>query len=264
MDINDIGTTAFVIAYFRAQEEKRADPLFRDPYAQWFLYDEIMEKARETEEIFPEIREIIRHRTHTFNNFVEQEIGNGVEQVVIVGAGFDMRPVIFRADGVSFYDVDQTAVLAYKRDILQQHGIEPWTAVPCNYVDVNLPETLAAAGCDPGKRTLFLWEGNTMYLPHDVIAAFLKQLREGFESFGITFDYFSNKVITRDTGVESMSKLTDFFERNLKAPWITGIDDLDKFARHHGFQVMESGSMDRIVKLRVPEAIYSYCLLLKA
>ncbi len=273
MNINDVGATAFVIACFRAREEDRANPLFRDPCAKWFSSDAITEQVGTMEKIIPEIVEIIRYRTCYFNNVVTREIGNGVEQIVNVGAGFDMRPEIFRAEGVTFYDVDQPAVLAYKRGVLEQRGVATWPAVPCNYMDVNLPEKLAEAGLDHGKRTLFIWEGNTMYLPCDVIGDFLTQLREGVTSFGIAFDYLSEKVINRTTGIESLTQLADFFEHTMKAPWIYGIDDLDEFARRHGLHTVESGDMGNADHLRVPEetdkmarfaGLYSYALLSNA
>ena len=34
--INEIGATAFVIASIRALEDEKPEPLFSDPYAEWF------------------------------------------------------------------------------------------------------------------------------------------------------------------------------------------------------------------------------------
>ena len=272
MDINEVGLTAFVISYFRMLERERRHPLFEDPYAEWFVPEEMKEKARQFHEVLPEAGDMIRYRVCFFNDITKRAIRDGKKQIVLVGSGFDMRPVIFRTEGVTFYDVDQPAVLQYKHEVLAQHGVQPCPGMPCNYLEINLPEQLASVGFDPAKPTLFLWEGNTMYLPLELIYGFLRQLQQQVESFHIGFDYLTKKVINRTSGIEGVTRAADFFEHKLGAPWITGFDDLGVFERNTGLAVIESGGMENVGVQYAPEDakniaqftdLYSYCVLAK-
>ena len=49
IDINEIGATAFVIASIRALEDEKPEPLFSDPYAEWFS-NEMVESVRDLSE----------------------------------------------------------------------------------------------------------------------------------------------------------------------------------------------------------------------
>ena len=253
MDISQVGLTAFVIAYFRALERERRHPLFEDPYAEWFLPDEIREKTAKLHQILPAAGDMIRYRVCFFDDITKRGIADGIKQIVLVGAGFDMRPAIHGVEGVTFYDVDQPAVLAYKHAVLKQHGARPCPAVPCDYLEVNLPEQLEKSGFDPTESTLFLWEGNTMYLSLAQIHAFLTQLSRHVESFRVALDHFSHKVIDRTTGLEDVTRATDFFEHNLGAPWITGFDDPTALEQPTGLAVVESGCMEDVGKKYAPE-----------
>ena len=54
-----------------------------------------------------------------------------------------MRSQIFRAEGVRFCDVDQPAVLEFKRKILETRGVSPCTPIPGNYLELDLPGKLS-------------------------------------------------------------------------------------------------------------------------
>ena len=139
-DINEVGATAFFIAGIREQEKDREHPLFNDPYAQWFVNDDIREKVRQVFAVLPEGMELVRYRSCLFDDITRREIGNGIRQIVILGSGFDMRPLVFETEGVRFCDVDQPAVLAFKGKVLESHGVTPCAGIPCNYLEVDPAE----------------------------------------------------------------------------------------------------------------------------
>ena len=270
MDINEIGATAFVISCMRAMERGEEPRLFDDPYAAWFVNEEIEEKTRELIRVFPPSRELVRYRVCAMNEIVERAVSEGVGQIVSLGAGFDMRSAIFGGAGARFCDVDQPAVLAFKRKTLEARGAAPCEAIPCDYLKVDLPEKLAEAGFALDVPTLFVWEGNTMYLPVDLIHDFLARLRARLPAMTIAFDYFSRKVIERASGDEKITEATDFFESAFKVKWLTGFDDLAVFEERHGLAAVESESMIDVGRRRAPDAakdlsglmgLYSYCVL---
>ena len=242
-DINEVGATAFFIAGIREQEKDREHPLFRDPYAEWFVNDDIRAKVRHVFAALPEGMELVRYRSALFDDIVRREIGNGMRQIVILGSGFDMRPQVFQAEDVRFCDVDQDAVLAFKSRVLEAHGVAPSAGIPCNYLEVDLPAKLAEAGLDLDSPMLIVWEGNTMYLPEELIYGFLNRVREGIASFRIAFDFFDRRVIDRTTGDENITAATDAFQNTLNVKWLTGFNDLSVIEERTGLKPVEFGSL---------------------
>ncbi len=275
--INEVGATAFVISCMRAMEKDQEHRLFEDPYAAWFVNEAVEEKVREQITVFPPSLELVRFRVCVLNEVVERGIADGVKQIVSLGSGFDMRALIYATEGVRFCDVDQPAVLEFKNKVLGANGVTPFSGINCNYLEVDLPEKLREAGFDLETPVLFIWEGNTMYLPEDLIHDFLSQLRAQVPRMTIAFDYFSEKVIKRTSGDERISEATDLFQNNFGVKWVTGFDDLSALTEKHGLEVVKSESLMDFGERRAPQSVavmkeymdlaadllklYSYCVL---
>ena len=270
MNINEIGATAFFPSCVRAMEKDEARPLFEDPFAAWFIDEEATAKFRRLIRTYPAVRETARYRVCIMNETLERAIADGVKQVVTLGAGFDMRAHIFKTQGVRFCDVDQPAVLEFKRKILEARGVAPCTGVPGDYLELDLPGKLREAGFDLKTPILFIWEGNTMYLPIGLIHDFLDRLRARIPRLIVAFDYFSEKIINRTSGNETMTATTDYFENHFGAKWVTGFDDLSPFEKKNKLEIIESGAMLDVCKRHAPESapalaewsgLHSYCVL---
>lgn len=241
VDINEVGTTAFVIACFRAMERNEPQPLFEDPYAEWFVNEQAMGMARQLATAVPESASMLRFRTRFFNRFVERGIAEGARQVVSLGAGLDMRAHLLAAPGVTHYEVDQGAVVGYKHGVLRQRGVTPCPSLPCNYLEVDLPEKLVEAGFDPDAPTVIVWEGNTMYLPTHTIFPFLNRLCDGISSFRIAFDYFAADLRERVFDNEEDLVRLETVERAMGAAFPTGFADLAVFEAETPLEVVEDG-----------------------
>ena len=273
VDINEVGTTAFLIGCFRAMEKDEAQPLFEDPYAEWFVNDQAMGMARQLATAVPESSSMLRYRTRFFNRVVERGIAEGARQVVSLGAGLDMRAQIFSAPGVTHYEVDQGAVVQYKHDVLRQPGITPVLSLPYNYLEVDLPEKLVQAGFDPDAPTVIVWEGNTMYLPTHTIFPFLNSLCEGISSFRIAFDYFAADLRERVFENEEDLVRLEAVERAMGAAFPTGFADVAVFEAETPLKVVgdgpigdlgESYGADDIAENMAADEglrIYRYCVL---
>ena len=273
VDINEVGTTAFVIACFRAMEKDKPQPLFEDPYADWFVNDQAMGMARQLATAVPESASMLRFRTRFFNRFVQRGIAEGARQVVSLGAGLDMRAQLFAAPGVTHYEVDQGAVVEYKRGVLREHGITPTPSLPYNYLEVDLPAKLVEAGFDPDVPTVIVWEGNTMYLPTETIFPFLNRLCEGISSFRIGFDYFAEDLQKRDFDNEDDLARIEAVEQAMGASFPTGFADLAVFEAETPLKVVDDGpigdlgegyGVDDIAENMATDeglSIYRYCVL---
>ncbi|MYC18059.1 MAG: class I SAM-dependent methyltransferase [Gemmatimonadales bacterium] len=275
IDINEIGATAFVIASIRALEPEKPRPLFNDPYAPWFSNDRARTAARQLEAVFPPSTTMVRFRTRFFNRFVERGIVDGARQVVLLGGGFDMRAHFYRGTGATFYEVDQKAVLEFKRHILSDNGIEQPPSLFANYLEEDVPGGLVDLGFDPAAPTLVVWEGNTMYLPPASIMPFLNRLGDAMPSLRIAFDYFSVDLQRREFDNEEDRRRLEGVERAMNASFPTGFPDLTVFEKQAPFEVAESGTFAELAEeyglgemvAEYPEdwretlKLYRYCVL---
>ena len=109
--VRNISDTALWAAYFRAEETKRPDALFRDPYA------ERLEDGKGTE-IARTIPEGQSHawawvtRTYLFDQFIREEIEAGADLVVNCAAGLDARPYRLELPGdLQWVELDLPEIL---------------------------------------------------------------------------------------------------------------------------------------------------------
>jgi methyltransferase (TIGR00027 family) len=121
-------------------------------------------------------------RARFIEDLVAEEVGRGVGQYVILGAGLDTfaqrRPEI--ASRLTVFEVDPPGPQAWKRQRLIEagFGIPDWLRlVP---VDFEAKDTwwqrLAAAGFDAGKPALVACSGVSMYLAKEATMAMLRQV----------------------------------------------------------------------------------------
>jgi len=243
IDINEIGATAFVIASIRALESEKPNPLFDAPYAEWFSNDHARAAAQQMDAAFPPSTTMVRFRTRYFNRLIERAVAAGTRQVVLLGGGFDMRAHHYRDAGAAFFEVDQKAVLEFKRAIVERNGLEQPPSLFANYLEADVPSGLAGIGFDLDAPTLMIWEGNTMYLPPESIMPFLNRLADAMSSFRIAFDYFPVDMQNRDDLDRDQDReRLEGVERAMGASFPTGFPDLTVFETEAPFSVAESGT----------------------
>lgn len=125
-----------------------------------FLYPRIPERGDEG------LRDLMISRTLYFDRVIERVIDD-VEQFVFMGAGYDTRAYGgLSTKGVAIFEMDQVAVQQHKIQGLAAAGIafEHVHFIAVDFSRDDAFEKLANAGFDRTKKTLFLWEGVTLYL----------------------------------------------------------------------------------------------------
>ncbi|MDX6356355.1 MAG: hypothetical protein QOF98_3258 [Streptomyces sp.] len=121
-------------------------------------------------------------RARFIEDLVAEQVGQGIDQYVVLGAGLDTfaqrRPEL--AARLRVFEVDQPGTMAWKRRRLNElgYGIPDWLRlVPVDFeANEDWWERLAAAGFDPGRPALVVSTGVTMYLTKDATAATLHRL----------------------------------------------------------------------------------------
>jgi methyltransferase (TIGR00027 family) len=115
------------------------------------------------------LRTHLAARTSFFDEQVLAALAEGIEQVVILGAGYDDRALRFSAPAVRYFEVDQPATQRDKRRRLVRIGADLGrvTLVPADFRTDDTAAALAAAGHDAETPSLFICEGLLIYLDED-------------------------------------------------------------------------------------------------
>jgi methyltransferase (TIGR00027 family) len=134
-------------------------------------------------------------REEYVHELMVREARAGLGQLVILGAGFDTRAYrIAELNGVPVFEIDHPVTQGQKRAALRG-VVEPFPA-NVRFVDVDfetqaLGERLAAAGYREDLRTLFVWQGVSMYLTEAGIDRTLQFVAQhAAPGSVIVFDYF--------------------------------------------------------------------------
>lgn len=239
-------STARGVALVRAIETARPESqrIITDPYAKAFVNPltmaatGLMHRSRLLDLLLPVgmIDFAIARERYVYDLMVS-EVGTGLDQMVILGAGFDTRA--YRVPGIGnlpVYEIDHPATQRAKRAALR--GVaEPLPAnvrfVPVNFETDTLGVQLTTAGYDEGKRSLFVWQGVTPYLTAagvDRTLEFVAQ-HSGVGS-RIAFDYFDTDILNGNRSAW-MRLMTSMMGEKLSFGIRSA--DIEQFLRKRGF-----------------------------
>jgi methyltransferase (TIGR00027 family) len=238
--IKDVSGTAFVVAEYRAEENREPIPIYQDPVVGLFLSDASRQAAERVSSRFPPVKDMVKTRTRYFDDILDAQIAAGIGQVVILGAGLDTRAVRKQSAGVRYFEIDDPATIKLKRQCYANARVDADVVlIPGNYVTNGLVGLLRSNGFDFGVPTYFIWEGNVMYMSLTNDKKIMLQLRQHLQTFRLSFDYLTESVIRKTTGDASLTILVESFEA-MGAPWLSGIDDIHSLVREVGLRVVEN------------------------
>lgn len=180
--------TAAYVALFRAIENARpADRrLFSDPYAAGFLDPGLILVAglsgipgfrslvpRAIDRRYPASRLPVIVRTPMIDEAVAAGLEGGASQMVILGAGYDMRSLrLPAAERARVFELDQPATQEKKTARLEKmNGALPphVTYVPFDLEEEGVGRPLDRAGFASGRTTVVVWEGVVSYLTPEAV-----------------------------------------------------------------------------------------------
>jgi len=238
--IETVSGTAFVVAEYRAEENREHAPIYRDPVVGLFLSDASRQAAERISSRVPAVKDMVKTRTRYFDDMLDAQIAAGIGQVVILGAGLDTRAVRKTSASVRYFEIDDPATMALKRQCYADARIDAGvTLISGNYVADGLIDLLRLHGFKLAVPTYLIWEGNVMYMPLAADEDTMRQLKRHVTRFRLSFDYLSKSVIAKTTGHASLTTLVESFEA-MHAPWVSGIDDIHGLAMELGLRVVEN------------------------
>jgi methyltransferase (TIGR00027 family) len=209
--------TAEQMALSRAIETRKPSDqrICCDPFAERFLSFKyrvllLARPARDATERLIESQFAGHHyyvvaRTRYFDDVLAAALADPVQQLVILGAGYDSRALRFaeQLSRTAVFEVDHPATSVVKRDAVNRvepAGIDPRiTYVPVDFNVDTLAARLSASGYVRGARTVFLWEGVTPYLDAAAVDGTLEFMRsDSAPGSTVVFDYILRSVVEGD------------------------------------------------------------------
>jgi methyltransferase (TIGR00027 family) len=181
--------------------------IFPDPLALRILGSDAESIARDTENDPPSRRRLrlfLAIRARFAEDALIAAAGNGVRQLVVLGAGLDTYAYRTPLEDLRVFEVDDPATQVWKRQKLVDAAIPlPSTLVfvPIDFEREALPNALAAAGFDSALPSFFTWLGVVSYLSEEAIFSTLRFIASLSGGASVVFDYANPPdSLTEDKG----------------------------------------------------------------
>lgn len=246
--------TAETIAMVRVSESRKPENerICYDPHAIHFISQEVLDFAvhnpetykafvARNERLVPGASNSIVARVRYFDDMVKSSISDGLEQLVILGAGYDTRA--YRIEGLSkirVFEVDHPATQSIKIEkiteifgSLQDHVKH----VPTDFEIDEFGQRLLESGYNKSLKTLFIMEGLLMYLSPEIVEEILSFIvHNSGKGSAIIFDYIPLSVVDGTCEIEAGQNwrkgVTEVGE-----PFLFGIKDgeIQSFLVQRGF-----------------------------
>ena len=186
--------------------------VINDPYADSFVIGSGFMKlmghklnAWLSEKLAPGFHEHLIARTKFIDELIVKSAINGIQQYVILGAGYDSRAHRLELpSSLKIFEVDQPEVSDNKLAKLPKElpNSENVTYVNIDFSYQSLTEQLIGAGFNQEKSTIFTLEGVSQYITKEAVSSTIKELAS----------------LTRDTNsIFFMSYVDEFLDTNPEA-----------------------------------------------
>jgi methyltransferase (TIGR00027 family) len=264
MRSSESSKTAAQMALSRAIETRRAatQQICSDPFAERFLdgfYRLLLVAAplragveRIIERLFPGHHNYVLVRTRYFDELLSAQLTSGVEQLVILGAGYDSRAYRFaeRLNEVVVFEVDHPATSRAKQArVARALGAAPSHVrfVPVDFNQDRLRDKLAESGFRADRRTLFLWEGTTPYVSAAGVDETLRFIAESAKGSVVLFDYILESVLAGTCSFRGARNERDKMSATPE-PFVFGIpaEQIEAFLTARGFRDVVDVGADQL------------------
>jgi methyltransferase (TIGR00027 family) len=200
------------------------------------------EEAEKIERFLPGLSNSIRAKFRYFDDFIEKSIDEGIEQLVILGAGYDSRAnrMVGLMGKVKVFEVDHPSAQIVKTEKIKMifDSLPDHVAyVPVDLGIDDLGQKLVESGYDKSKKTLFILEGVIFYIPPKMVDEILSFVVENSGKGSIVlFDYFPKSVVD---GTSQLEVGRNIHNQLIQAgePMQFGIEEgtVEKFLEDRGF-----------------------------
>ncbi|MEZ4268485.1 MAG: SAM-dependent methyltransferase [Myxococcota bacterium] len=241
--------TALMVAAYRARATARAEAICADPWAEALAGAEGHAIAQRFDEAWPAMELWIALRTRVLDDGLAGLLDGGVDQVVLLGAGYDTRAARMARRGLRFFEVDHPATQAGK--LARLAGLTGYpegaaTHVACDFEHDDFNEVLARAGFDAERPAAVIWEGVTPYLPEDAVRQTLARVAGGMHpSTVLMFDYVARVMASGDGLRDEDRAMRDTLD---------GLGEPMRWGTNHVLPILHQTGFTRVRTLAMDEA----------
>lgn len=230
-----VADTGTLVAAIRAEETRRPDRLFDDPFAERLAGESGRRMLAESVAATGDkstLQIVVRTR------FWDEALLNAVppvKQVVILAAGLDARAYRLRwPDGTTLFELDQPAVIAAKADLLA--GSEPNCRRVAIGVDLTTDWTdpLRSNGFDPDLPTVWLMEGLLQYLDEEAVHTVFQRVDSLSAPGSVLLYDIVGKTLLDNV---MLAAVREQMARN-GAPWLFGTDSPEQLCEPLGWSAV--------------------------
>jgi methyltransferase (TIGR00027 family) len=240
--------TALLVASYRARASARENALIHDPWAEALAGSDGARFADAHDAVNPAGELYVAIRTAFLDAQVARLTAPGgpTAQVVMLGAGFDVRAARLARPGVRFFEVDHPHTQDEKRARLRAlpgYPADCATYVPCDFERDDFLDRLVAEGFDAGAPAAIVWEGVIFYLTEQAARATLRRIASGCHASSVVlFDYVQRKIV--EGRVKDDDEAVRHALRELGEPLRFGCDDMLPLLYEEGFRHVRLTSFD--------------------
>jgi methyltransferase (TIGR00027 family) len=235
--IRNISDTARWVAVYRARESDRPDAVFRDPFARR-LAGERGEQIANSMPLGRDNDWSMVTRTYLIDQFVADQVRQGVDMVVNLAAGLDSRPYRMQLPSLlRWVEVDLPEILDYKENILRdEKPVCSLERFRLNLSNLEARRALFAQLGSQAKKALVITEGLVIYLSADAVAALAQDLAAPPSFHSWILDIAS-------PGLLRMLKKRMAAQLNQAAPFKFAPDEGPGFFLHYGWKPVDVRSL---------------------
>jgi methyltransferase (TIGR00027 family) len=242
--------TAVLVAAYRARASAATNPVCNDPWAQGLAGDAGVALTHRWDEHAPDMELWVGLRTRYIDDCVGRAIDAGIRQAVMLGAGLDTRAARLARPGVRFFEVDQPASQADKRDRLSKldgYPIDAATFVPCDFEHDDFVALLCDAGLDRAAPACLVWEGVVYYLAEEAARSTFRRVATELDSRSLlVFDYLSSNMAKSSDRLRDEDRAMKSIIEELGEPMRYGIDDPTPLMFESGYRLLRTVSFDEL------------------
>jgi methyltransferase (TIGR00027 family) len=204
-------------------------------------------------------------RTQWFDARLVAALDAGIDQVVVIAAGFDTTAYRLARPGVKFFEVDLPAASARKRAlvdaVLPDAAAYPRPAyVAADLSTVDLADALAGCGFDPARPAFFSCQGLVYYLPPCAVAALLASVRRlAAPGSRLAFDFIRLACLAGKRAAGGLEVMRTAVAARGE-PFLSGVDDgegrVEALARLFGFRCEERMGARQLAAQFLPHLVW--------
>ena len=258
--------TAAYTCFSRGCATREKDPRFRGPdyiaenlfppLARYVLDVAPLRKLLMRKMFPPGIYEYVLARTKVMDSAFTDALEAQFPQIVLLGAGFDTRALRFadRNRGTKVFELDVATTQQAKIEVMRKKKI-PLPAklifTPIDFDKENIFDVLSKAGYQTGAKTLFIWEGVTMYLSAQAVDSTLNFIHNcAAPDSRVAFDYIYASVLRRESRYYGEQGIFDTVASTGEG-WTFGLEDgeIKSFLAERGFAIVAHYTPPQLEKL---------------